>query len=80
MDGSTNQHQKLRIVCQILDEWLTGWSTVIGIVTEDLLCVTTGNVKETIVSECHSGRAINTTGFWCHKDACGVLAKIVSKN
>ena len=61
--GSPYQHQKLGIVCQVFDEWLAEWSTVLGIVTEDLFCIATGDVQETVVAECHSGRAIKTTGF-----------------
>ena len=60
--GSPYQHQKLGIVCQVFDEGFAGWSTVVRVVTQDLLCIATGNVKETVVAECHSGRAIKTTG------------------
>ena len=35
--GSLYQHQKLGIVCEVFDERLAGWSSVLGIVTEDLL-------------------------------------------
>ena len=80
MENSTYLHQEFRVVCEIFDEWLAGWSAVFGIVTEDLLCIATGNVKETVVAECHSRGAIKTTGFWCDKDACGVSANVVSKN
>ena len=80
MQCLTYQHQKFRVVCEILDEWLAGWPAILGIVTEDLLFIATGDVKETVVAECHTGGAIETTGFWRDKDACGVSAKIVSEN
>jgi hypothetical protein len=60
---STYQHQKLGIIRQVLDEWLAGWSTVFGVVTEDLIRIATCDVQRTVVTECHSGWAIKTTGF-----------------
>ena len=63
MKGSTYQQQKFRVVSEILDEWLAGWSTVSGIVAEDLIRIATGDVQRTVVAECHSGWAIKTTGF-----------------
>jgi len=78
--GSAYQHQELRVVRQVLDEWLAGWSAVFGIVTEDLIRIAAGNVEETVVAECHSGGAVKTTGLWHDKHASGVLPKVMSQN
>ena len=61
--SSTYQHQKLGIIRQVLDEWLAGWSTVFGIVTEDLIRIPTGDIQRIVVAKCHSGWAIKPTGF-----------------
>ena len=74
------QHQKLRVIREVLDEWFAGWSAVFCIVTEDLLCIATGNVEEAVVAQCHSSGTIKTTRFWRDKDAGGVPAKIMPQN
>ena len=53
---------------------------VFRIVTKDLLCITTGNIEEAIVPECHSRGAIKAAGFWPDKNARKALLKVVSQN
>jgi hypothetical protein len=78
--SSAYRHQELGVIRQILDEKLTGWPAVVRIVTDDLFCIATRNVEETIITEGHSSKAIKTTGPWRDKNARRILAKIMSQN
>src|SRR6058998_17977 len=74
------EHQKLRVVGQVVDERLTMWSTVGSTVTKDLFRIAASNIEETIVCKCHSCRTIKPGGLWFYKEIRGALPKIVSQN
>jgi carbonic anhydrase len=74
------EHQKLRVIGQVVDERLAVWSAIDPSVTKNFFGIATSNVEETIITECHSCGAIKASGLWLDKDARGALPKIMSHN
>jgi hypothetical protein len=74
-----HQHQKLRVIRQVLDERLAAWPTVESIVSKDFLRIATSDIQQAIVAKCHSSGTIKAGVLWLDKQARRVLLKMMSQ-